>query len=197
MVVSWWKSFWVVSAFTLVFSAFAFQWTPFEFPAGDQSYTLEVRTSSAGESDQVITIDVDVTEQNGLYNIDTRYNFNQTGVSFDDLGEAVLGGSMFGMFAFGPMMMYGPSFMFLPMMLGNEDISVRSEPMRVMGMGRVYMDEAIEVAGRECVVIRLELDESPDDPVEFALAEDLPFPCYSRYGDDEGGFVEVRLIRAE
>jgi hypothetical protein len=92
------------------------------------------------------------------------------------------------------MVFYGPAFMMLPMLLGKEDIHVRSEPVRVAGVGSVFMDKSETIAGHECVVLRLEMDDG-SAPIEMALAEDLPFPCSSRYGD-EGDRTTIRLIDA-
>lgn len=55
--------------------------------------------------------------------------------------------------------------------------------------------ESVQMAGYECVVIRLEMPQQDGD-FEFALAEDLPFPCFSRYGSGEGAF-QMRLLSAE
>ncbi len=178
----------------LLGQGFAFQWEPFQVPPGDHSYLLEIRTVAADVDDQVSTITIDIGEGAEGYAIDTTIRFRQEGVSEGDLGSAMFGGSMLGTFAFGPMMMFGPSFMMLPMMLMGEDIRVRSEPMVVMGMGRLYMNETITAAERECVVLRFEANDSTDI-MEFALAEDLPFPCYTRYGG-EGSYTEIRLLEA-
>lgn len=175
--------------------AFAFKWNMGEFPSGNQAYTFEVR-SGEGETAQAVTFDVVVTDTGGQFDVVTNMTINQKNVSQSDLSSAVFGGSSLGMFAFGPMILYGPSFMMLPMMIGEEDIAVRSEPMRVMGMGSIYMDKTEEVAGFECVVLRLEMDEEGSDPIEFALAEGLPLPCYSKYGSGSDT-IEIRLIKAE
>jgi len=164
----------------------AFQWMPFEFPAGDQGYTMEIVTE-----DGVSQIDIDIVERDGSYDVTTTMTFEQTGVPLGGLDDAMFGGAGFAMFGFGPMMLFGPSFFLLPMMLGQEEIKVQDTPIRVMGMGTMYMDREEVVAGHVCVVIRLEMDG--DDTLEFAVAENLPFPCFSRYGSGDDG-LEVRLI---
>jgi hypothetical protein len=179
----------------LLSNAFAFKWTFDQWPAGNQNYTFEVR-SGEGEAAQVATIDVAITDTGGQFDITTTMTVNQTGISQADLGSAAFGGSAIGMFAFGPMLFYGPAFMMLPMMIGEEDISVRSEPLSVMGMGKIYMDKSEQIAGHDCVVMRLEMQEEGSDPMEFAVAEGLPIPCYSKYGTGSDT-VEIRLIKAE
>ncbi|MEJ2287414.1 MAG: hypothetical protein P8Y02_02015 [Deinococcales bacterium] len=175
-------------------SAFAFKWNPDAFPTGSHSYTWEM-TVDSGDGPQSATITVDITQKGDSYDTATTLKSTQTGVAHDDLSSAVLGGSMMGALAFGPMMVfYGPAFMMLPMLLGQEDIHVRSEPVRVAGMGSIYMDKSETIAGHECVVMRLEMDDG-SAPVEMALAEDLPFPCYSQYGD-EGDRTTIRLVEA-
>ncbi|MEJ2291195.1 MAG: hypothetical protein P8Y05_05695 [Deinococcales bacterium] len=175
-------------------SAFAFKWNPDAFPTGSHSYTWEMTVDSA-DGPQSATITVDITQKGDSYDTATTLKTTQTGVAHDDLSSAVLGGSMMGALAFGPMMVfYGPAFMMLPMLLGQEDIHVRGEPVRVAGMGSIYMDKSETIAGHECVVMRLEMDDG-SAPVEMALAEDLPFPCYSQYGD-EGDRTSIRLIEA-
>lgn len=183
----------------VVGQAAAFQWEPFAFPTGDQRYVLEVRTVAEGSDDQVSTITITITEGAEGYNVDTAFAFSQEGVSQDELSNVMFGGSLLGTFAFGPMMMFGPSFMMLPMMLMGEEIRVRAEPVVVMGMGRLHMDRTTQAAGRECVLLRFETGsaaEPSEDVMEFALAEDLPFPCYARYGS-AGSYTEIRVLEAD
>ncbi len=174
--------------------ALAFEWNMDSFPAGDHSYTWEMSVEG-GDAPQAVTITMDITQNGDSYDTATTMRVEQTNVAQEDLSSAALGGSMMGAMAFGPMMMfYGPAFMMLPMLLGQEDIHVRSEPVRVAGMGSIYMDHSETVAGHECVVLRLELDDG-SAPIEMALAEDLPFPCFSQYGD-EGDRTTIRLTEA-
>ena len=179
-----------VAALAFAHSALAFEWTPFAFPEGDQGYTLEVRSAGADGAEQVATLTIEIAEDGGRYTVSSSYAFVQSGLEASSLSDAALGGSMMGMFAFGPLMMFGPSFMMLPLLLGDEDIAVRAEPMRVMGMGELTMSESITVAGRECVLIRFHPDEG--EPFEVAVAEGVPFPCLSRY-DSGDGVLEIRL----
>lgn len=179
----------------LLSNAFAFKWSFDQWPAGNQNYTFEVR-SGDGDTAQVATIDVAITDTGGQFDVVTTMTVNQTGIAQSDLSSAAFGGSALGMFAFGPMLFYGPAFMLLPMMIGEEDISVRSEPLRVMGMGKIYMDKSEQIAGHECVILRLEMDEDESSNMEFAVAEGLPIPCFSSYGTGSDR-VEIRLVKAE
>lgn len=179
---------------TTVGGALAFEWTPFEFPEGDQHYTLELTTGGADA--QVVTIDIAIQASADGYDAVTTMTIDQSVASAAELGEVAFGGSALGMFAFGPMMLFGPSFMMLPMMMGQEDIHVRQEPIRIMGMGSLFMESTEQIAGHECVVMKLELDQTPDEVMEFAVAEGVPFPCYTRFGQGDDA-VEVRLVRAE
>ena len=175
-------------------TAFAFKWNPDAFPTGSHSYTWEM-TVDGENGPQSATITVDITQKGKSYDTATTMKMTQTGVAHDGLSDAVLGGSMMTALAFGPLMMfYGPAFMMFPLLLGNKDIHVRSEPISVAGMGTITMDKSETVAGHECVVLRLQTDDE-SAPVEMALAEDLPFPCYSQYGD-EGDRTTIRLIEA-
>lgn len=179
------------AALTLASGALAFGWTPLEFPEGDQRYLLEVRGP-----DGAMTMEIVLTDTGDAFDAATVLRIEREGLSRDALGEAAFGGGTLGMLAFGPMMLFGPSFVMLPMMLGDEDIRVRSEPMRIMGIGSLHMERTEEVAGLECVVIRFEPDNAgPDEVVEFAVAEGVPFPCITRYGSGDGA-VEVRLLEA-
>jgi len=178
-------------------SAFAFKWQPNQIPPGNHSYTLEMLSTQEGADTQPVTVRIDFVEEGGSYTVNTTYHLSQKGVRPEALGDAMFGGSMLGAFAFGPMLMYGPAYMLLPMMLGEEDIRVRSEPMLVMGLGKLHMDKTEQVAGHECVVLRFESSDGTSEPVEFALAEGLPFPCFSRYSNGNGSFTEVRLVSAE
>ena len=169
----------------------AFQWTPFEFGPGDQHYTIEIR---AGEA-PVTTLDVTMLHRDDGFHVSTVLRFEQDGVAQDDLATAMFGGQALGMFGLGPMLVFGPSAMMLPMLLGEEEVRVREEPLRVMGFGSLHMEREEVVAGHTCVVMRLELDVG-DDVFEFAVAEGLPLPCFSRYGSGADQ-VEMRLLRAD
>lgn len=178
-----------LGALLVIGAVHAFTWEPFVFPEGDQSYTLEIV-----EADEIpsTTIRIDIVDTGDGYDVTTTTTLQQTGVGQSELENAAFGGGAFGMFAMGPMMLFGPSFMMLPMMLGEEDIRVREEPMRVMGAGSLYMEEEVEVAGQSCVVLRFEPDQEGGGGFEFAVAEGVPFPCYSRYGTGDD-VVEIRL----
>lgn len=167
-------------------AAQAFQWTPFEFPAGDQGYTLEITTAEG-----VTEVDVDIVDRGGSFDVTTTMRLAQTGITQEDLGTAMFGGSGLAMFGFGPMLLFGPGFFLMPMLLGEEDIRVQETPIRVMGMGTMYMDREEVVAGHTCVVIRMEMEGG--DELEFAVAENLPVPCFSRYGSGDEAMV-ARLV---
>lgn len=178
---------------TLSSYSLAFEWNFDQWPEGDQAYTLELRQ---GDSDQLVTMNIVVKDEGDSYDVMTTMTVNQSGIPRGDLGSAAYGGNALGMFALGPMAFYGPAFMILPMMLGQEDIRVRNEPMRVMGIGSITMDRSESIAGYECVIVSFTPDDSPDEVMEFALAENLPFPCYSKYGSGSDT-IEIRLISAE
>lgn len=183
------RSFVVLVLAVVLGGAQAFQWTPFEFPPGDQGYTMEIVTE-----DGVSQIDIDIVERDGSYEVTTTMTLTQTKVPLSGLGDSMFGGAGLAMFGFGPMMLFGPTFFLLPMMLGQEEIKVQDTPIRMMGMGTMYMEREEVVAGHTCVVIRLEVD-GDDDALEFAVAENLPLPCFSRYGSGSDA-LEVRLIDA-
>ena len=180
------RRFLVVLLAVALGSAQAFQWTPLEFPPGDQGYTVEIVTEEG-----VSRIDIDIVDRGGSYDVTTTMTRDQVGVAQDELEDAVFGGSGMVMFGLGPMMLFGPSFFILPMVLGQEDIAVSTTPIRVMGMGTLYMEREEVVAGQTCVVIRMELEGG--DELELAVAEGLPLPCFSRYGSGSSA-IEVRLI---
>jgi hypothetical protein len=180
------RTFVAILACIVVGSAQAFQWTALEFPSGDQGYTVQITSA-----DGVSVIDVDMVDRGGTFDVTTAMTFVQKGVARDDLSGAMFGGAGLAMFGFGPMMFFGPSFFILPMLLGQEEIAVRDTPITVTGFGTIYMEREEVVAGRTCVVIRMELDGS--DTMEFAVAEGLPIPCFSRYGSGSDA-VEARLV---
>lgn len=177
-------------------TAQAFTWQLDQIPPGDHYYLLELISTEADGTTQRATVAIDVKAVGSTYDVQTTYSISQTGVAAGDLSAVWFGGSMLAMAAFGPMLMYGPMFFLMPMMLGNEEIRVRSEPIIVMGMGRLYMERTERVAGHECVVIRFEASDGGMQPMEFALAENVPFPCFSRYHNDDGSSMEIRLIEA-
>lgn len=179
----------------LLGAAHAFEWEPFAFEAVEQAYTIEIFQGEGAEVPDAV-VDVEVVPAGDAFDVTTTMTFEQHGVAADDLEDAMWGGGAAGMFAMGPMLMFGPTFMMLPMLLDGEDVAVRSEPTRVLGVGTMHMDREVEIAGHRCVVVRLEPQAENGATVEFALAEDLPLPCYTRYGTGEGA-TEVRLVRAE
>ncbi len=187
----------IVLAISLLYASWAaaFTWDPSTFPAGNQRYTFEI--SVEGEDGPAVsTLDYQVTQNGDTYDTVSTLTVRNDGVSQDELSDAMFGGDALMTFGFGPMMaFYGPAIFLLPMMLGSEDIHVRSEPVRVAGMGSIYMDRSEQIAGHECVVLRFVPDDGSSE-MEFALAEGLPFPCYSSYGD-EGSRTTMRLIHAE
>lgn len=189
----------VVVALLLWGQASAFQWEPFTVPPGDHRYVVEVRTVAEGEEPGVSTITINVREAGEGYSVETTLTFSQENVREDELSSAMFGGSMLGAFTLGPMVMFGPTLMMLPMMLMGEEIRVRSEPLVVMGVGRLHMDSIVEAAGRECVLMRFESGDgsnASEEIMEFALAEDLPFPCYARHGSP-GSYTEFRVLEAD
>lgn len=182
----------ILAALALAGSAFAFEWTTGVFPSGDQHYTLEFRYGS-GEEAQASTVDIDLVDRGGTYTVTSTVTSVQEIAGDElDLGVLTLGN---GMGALGPSIMFGPMFMFLPMMLEGQDIRVRDEPIVVLGMGEMHMERTEQVAGLECVVVRFEQPDS-DLTMEFALAEGLPFPCFSRYGSGDE-ISEFRLLEAD
>lgn len=176
-------------------SASAFRWTPFAFPDGDQHYVLEVRQ---GEGDGIVvgTVDLRIDDLGGRFDVTTTVTFVQSGLSADDLSAAAFGGLMANLMTLGPALAYGPASFLLPMMLGEEDVRLRDEPIRLLGGASLHMDREEVVAGRTCVVARYEIEGDPSGTMTFALAEGLPFPCFSVYGSGDGR-VEVRLLQAD
>jgi len=176
----------IVSLVGVLGMAHAFSWAPFEFPPGDQGYSMEVVTK-----DGVTRFDIDVVDRGGVFDVTTSMTVTQVGVAPGGMSEAMFGGSGMTMFAFGPMMLFGVNFFLMQTLIGLEDIEVRTDPSGVKGIGLLYMEREEVVAGRTCVVIRAELDGG--EQTEFAVAEGLPLPCFSRYGSG-GDAVEARLI---
>jgi hypothetical protein len=176
----------VVSLFAVVGMGQAFSWAPFEFPPGDQGYTMEV---VSGEG--VARFDLDLVDRGGAFDVTTIMTVVQSGVAPGSMSEAMFGGSGMSMFAFGPLMLFGTSYFLMPLLLGQEDIAVRDAPIEMKGVGRMYLEREEVVAGRTCVVLRVELEGG--DGMEFAVAEGVPLPCFTRYGSGSEA-VEVRLI---
>lgn len=174
-------------------AAQAFGWEPFAFEPRDQAYTIEV---VQGNDVPTSTIEIDVVAQGDGFDVTTTMTTEQTGVAIDELDGALFGGGSFAMLAMGPTMLFGPAAMMVPALVGQEDIRVREEPIRVMGYGTLHMEREVEVAGRTCVVLRFEVDEQPDAGFEFAVADGVPIPCFSRFGSGDDA-VEIRLTRIE
>lgn len=184
------------TATVLATSAGAFSWEFFDFPAGDQHYLFEIVMEEDGDSSRSL-IDFTVKENGGLYDATTSITFEQQGVELAGLGDAVFGGSSVGLMMFGPaMLFYGPGMFLLPIMLANEEIAVRAEPIVQAGVGTVEMNRTEVVAGHECVVISFVPEGEDEVLLEFALAEELPFPCFSIYHDG-GSRTTLRMLQAD
>ena len=182
----------LVSVLALLGSApvLAFDWEPFVFPDGDQHYVVEIFQGQDAAA-PAMTLDVAIADTGDTFDVTTALTFDRRNVAPDDLQNAFFGGG----FGLGPALMFGPTFLILPMLLDGQDIAV-GEPVELPGLGVLHMDGEVEVAGHRCVEIRLEPQAQTAVAMEFALAEDLPVPCYSRYGEGEDA-VEVRLVRAD
>jgi hypothetical protein len=178
----------LATAGILAFSvAHAFSWMPFEFPDGNQGYTLEF--TMAGET---TTMDIDIVERNGSYEVTTTTKSTGKARYKEEISDILLGGGGgFGMMGFGALAMFGPAFMFMPMLMNDQDVRVRSEPIVVLGLGSIYMEREETIAGKRCVVIRMQLANT--ETIELAVAENVPVPCYSKYGTG-GESMEVRLV---
>jgi len=187
--------FTIALALLLVGWASAFTWDPTAFPAGNQRYVFEF-TTEGSDGAAVSTLEFEVIQTGDTYDAVSTFTVRSSGVPQDELANAMFGGDALATFGFGPMMaFYGPAMFLLPMMLGSEEVRVRSEPMRVAGMGSLIMDHSERIAGIECVFIEF-VPDSGESPMQFALAEGLPFPCFSSYGE-EGSRTTMRLIHAE
>lgn len=190
------KKWLFVACMLFTASALAFNWQPNQVPEGNHSYTLQMTSTAEDQKNLVTTVKIDITKQGDAYNVQTTYNIEQKNVSQDDLSDALYGGGALGLSALGPMLLYDPTFMMLPELLGNEDIHVRKDPVIIAGLGKIYMDKTIEAAGLKCVLLRFAPgDGSP--PIKFAVADKVPFPCYSKYTDDDGSYTEIKLIEAK
>jgi len=174
--------------------AAAFSWEDTTFPEGDHHYVFEMESDSLGPG-VTLRVEYSYKQVGGTYDTTSVTTVTTTGVEADELADGFMGGGAGAMLMFGPFLtFYGPAAFMMPFLLGGEDIHVRSEPIVKEGIGTVYMDRTETHAGLECVVVRLELEDE-DSVMEFGLAEGLPFPCFSRYGD-EGDSTSMRLIEA-
>lgn len=186
----------IVSVMALAGWAGAFSWEFFEFPSGDQHYLFEIVIADDSDSSRSL-IDFVVKQNGELFDATTSITFEQYGIELDELGDAVFGGSSIGLMMFGPaMLFYGPGMFLLPIMLANEDIAVRETPIVQAGLGTIHMDRSEIVAGHECVVISFVPEDEDSAVLEFALAEALPFPCFSVYLDGDSR-TTLRLLQAD
>ena len=181
-----------LAALLLVGVVHAFEWAPLEFEPRPQAYTIEV-LDAAGEV--VTTLDIDITAAGDAFDVTTVQTTRSAGVDAADLDTAALTGGG-GLFGFAGAAFFGPAFMLLPLILLDQDVAVRDAPIEVAGYGSVYMDSTSTVAGTTCVDVRLQPANEGMPVVEFGIAEGVPFPCYSRYGEGEDA-VEIRLTRIE
>ncbi len=176
-------------------SAAAFTLDMTAFPPGSHFYAFEITSDSLGEG-TVMRVEYDVRQNGDAYDITTTTRITNSGLQQGEVMDALGGGGALAMFMFGPsILFYGPAVFVLPLVLADQDVAVRQDPITVEGFGTLHMDRSERVAGLECVVLRYE-PEDDTEPMEIALAEGLPFPCYSIYGEDDDRttmrLVEVR-----
>jgi hypothetical protein len=172
--------------------ALAFEWEPLEFEPREQAYTIEILNA---QGEVQLTMEIDVVAAGDGFDVTTVQTVRRAGVAGGDLADAAFSGGL-GMFGFGGAMFLGPAFMILPLVLADEEVAVRPEPIELTGFGTVYMESTSEVAGVTCVDVRIETAVAEQPPIELGIAEGVPFPCYSRYGEGEDA-VEIRLTRIE
>jgi hypothetical protein len=182
----------VLAAVLLGGIAQAFDWEPLEFEEREQAYTIEILNA---QGEVQLTMDIDVVAAGDGFDVTTVQTVRSSGVAGGDLADAAFGGGL-GMFGFGGAMFLGPAFMILPLVLADEEVAVRPDPIELAGFGTVYMESTSEVAGATCVDVRIEPAADGQPAIEIGIAEGVPFPCYSRYGQGEDA-VEIRLTRIE
>jgi len=174
-------------------SAQAFRWSSFDVPPGDQRYVVEVLVGD-GSDTQVATMDIRIVDAGDAFDVTSTMTTVQRGVRPSEVANAVFTGGSVSLYFLGGMAA-GPAAYLVPMLLGDHDVRVRTEPIVFPGLGSLHMLHEETVAGLTCVVMRVEIDNADDD-FEFAVAEGVPFPCFSRYGVGAGR-VETRLLLAE
>lgn len=175
--------------------SFAFTWDMNSFPESNQSYTIEI-TSPNSMRPKTTTMNIDITYSGNSYNISTNTITNQQNVPPEDVLLASFNNDNIGMVGFDPMAMFGEaSFMISMFLTDQQNIQVSNEVTRVVGLGSMSMPRSIMIDGHECVVVLIEMEDS-EQILDFAIAENIPLPCYINFGQGEE-YTEFRLTRIQ
>jgi hypothetical protein len=184
----------MIAWLTLLLSAgtvLAFEWSPEIIRPGDQRYLVEVRKGE-GDAGAVFHVEIVLTDLGGSFDAAVTLQIVRTGVAPAEVGNLPF---YLGFDASFALMAASPNMIFAAQVGVAGDVTVRDEPVELMfGMGRVHYEREELVAGLTCVVVRVEL--TGDSEHTLAVAEGVPFPCFSDYGEGDGR-VRTRILEAD
>lgn len=178
-------------ALPFVGAALAFGWSPEIARPGDQRYLIEVRQGEADDA-TVHHVEIVLTDVGGAFDVAVSVRLLRAALAPSDVGRVLLD---LGPAAMSVLSAASANLVFVGYATVQSDVAVRDEPVELAGgIGRVHYEREEQVAGLTCVVVRAELTGYGE--YILALAEGVPFPCFSDYGEG-GGRVTTRILEAD
>lgn len=137
-------------------------------------------------------VEIALTDLGGSFDVAVTLPIVRTGLS-----PAAVGSLLFylGAEANVALMAASPNLMYANYVGIAGDVAVRDEPVELLGgIVRVHFEREEQVAGLTCVVVRVEWTGFGE--YTLAVAEGVPFPCFSDYGEGDGR-VRTRILEAD
>lgn len=181
----------IITWVTLLLSAgtvLAFEWSPEIIRPGDQRYLVEVRQGDAA----AFHVEIVLTDLGGSFDVAVTLPIVRTGLSPAEVGSLLF---YLGAEANVALMAAAPNLMYASYVGIAGDVAVRDERVELLGgIVRVHFEREEQVAGLTCVVVRVEWTGFGE--YTLAVAEGVPFPCFSDYGEGDGR-VRTRILEAD
>jgi hypothetical protein len=169
----------------------AFEWSPEIIRPGDQRYLVEVRLGD-GDAATVYHVEVVLTDRGGAFDVAVTLPIVREGLAPAEVGTSLFYVSFE---AGAALKAVSPDLVLAGQVRAAGDIAVRDEPVELLfGTGWVHFEREEQVAGLTCVVLRVE--STGFGEYTMAVAEGVPFPCFSEYGEGSNR-VSTRILEAD
>lgn len=169
----------------------AFEWSTEIVRPGDQRYLIEV-VQGDGDGARVHRVEIVLVDRGGAFDVGVTVSVTRPGITPADVGTSPFDASMELTSALSAI---AANAVFASYAGIAGEVAVRDEPVELVGgMGRVRYEREEQVAGLTCVVVRVELTGYGEHLL--AVAEGVPFPCFSAYGEGPN-LVRTRILEAD
>lgn len=169
----------------------AFEWSAEIVRSGDQRYLIEV-VQGDGDDARTHRVEIVLVDRGGAFDVGVTVTVARAGVAPAEVGRSPFDASTELMAA---MSASAANAVFASYAGIAGEVVVRDEPVALVGgIGRVHYEREEQVAGLTCVVVRVELAGYGE--YLLAVAEGVPFPCFSAYGEGPN-LVRTRILEAD